>query len=459
VATFEPAAAKNELDLTFQAKEGEENITLYFDPEKLEDVIFNILANAIKFTPPAGRITVAAVRDQADEPAFPRGSLTISVCDTGPGIPREQLSHIFDRFYQSDSTYEHHRKGSGIGLAIAKEIVELHHGKINVHSLEGKGTEFIIRLPLQGVPVDVKGVPVDDKGVPADDKSAPSGVKGLREDVDLWEDDSGETGPVKEEKETDPFKQAKDIILVVEDSADVRDYIRGSLEPDYAVVEAKDGREGIQKAQEIIPDLIISDIMMPEADGYELCGVLKKDINTCHIPIILLTAKASEQSIIQGLETGADDYVTKPFNTKILCARIKNLIELRRQMQSNLNREMTLQPVKISVSKLDKEFIRELQEVIEKNLSEPEFNVEELKKKLYISGTSLYRKIHALSGQSPSDFIRSYRLKRAAQLLKNGFGSVTEVAFEVGFTSRAYFAKCFKEKFHQVPSTFKESEA
>jgi DNA-binding response OmpR family regulator len=452
VATFEPAAAKNEVDLTFQAKEEEENITLYFDPEKLEEVLFNILANAIKFTPPAGRITVAAVRNRADEPTFPRGSLDISVCDTGPGIPRDQLSHIFDRFYQSDSTYEHHRKGSGIGLAIAKEIVELHHGKINVHSLEGKGTEFIIRLPRPGVPVDVKGVPADVKGVPA-------GVKDLREDVDLWEDNGGETGPVKDEKEIDPFEQAKDIILVVEDSADVRDYIRGSLEPDYAVEEAKDGREGIRKAREIIPDLIISDIVMPETDGYELCRALKNDKNTSHVPVILLTARASEESILQGLETGADDYVTKPFNTKILRARIKNLIDLRRQMQANLNREMTLQPVKTSVSKLDKEFIRELQEVIETNLSDPEFNVEELKRKLYISRTSLYRKIQALSGQSPTDFIRSYRLKRAAQLLKNGIGSVTEVAFEVGFTSRSYFAKCFKEKFHQLPSTFKESEA
>jgi response regulator RpfG family c-di-GMP phosphodiesterase len=194
--------------------------------------------------------------------------------------------------------------------------------------------------------------------------------------------------------------------------------------------------------------------MMPELDGYELCRQLKNDITTSHIPIILLTAKASEESIIQGLESGADDYITKPFNTKILCARIKNLIDLRRQFQLTLNREMTLHPEKMSVSKKDKEFIRELQGVMEKNLSEAEFNVEELKKKLNMSGTSLYRKTHALSGLSPTDFIRTYRLKRAAQLLEIGFGSITEVAFEVGFSSRAYFTKCFKEKFNQLPSTY-----
>jgi signal transduction histidine kinase/DNA-binding response OmpR family regulator len=451
-ASFEPVAAKNELDLSFHTEE--ENIMLYFDSKKLEEAVFNLLANAVKFTPPGGKVTIKIIRNGTGDKNFPSGSVEISVSDTGPGIPRDRLSHIFDRFYQSENTYENNHNGSGIGLAIAKEVVELHHGKINVHSLEGKGTEFIIRIPLgkehlKPDEIAEPGVPVDIKGVPADAKGAP-------EVIDLSEDDGGETGPVKNEKDIDPFEQAKDIILVVEDSTDVRDYIRGSLEPIYSVVEARDGREGIQKAQEIIPDLIISDIMMPGVDGYELCRVLKNDKNTSHVPIILLTAKASEQSVIQGLETGADDYITKPFNTNILCARIKNLIDLRRQMQLNLNREMTLQPVKTTVSKLDKEFIRELQEVIEKNLSEPEFNVEELKKKLCIGGTSLYRKIHALSGQSPTDFIRSYRLKRAAQLLKSGFGSVTEVAFEVGFTSRSYFAKCFKEKFHQVPSNFKE---
>ncbi len=254
----------------------------------------------------------------------------------------------------------------------------------------------------------------------------------------------------------EPDIKGKNIILVVEDNADVRAYIREPLQSLYRVEEAKDGEEGIKKAQEIIPDLIISDIMMPGVDGYELCKVLKQDIKTSHIPIILLTAKASEESIIAGLETGADDYITKPFSIKILCARIKNLIDLRTHLQQTINREMLLQPAKMSVSKVDKEFLKDLETAINKNISDPEFNVEELCRKLYMGRTTLYRKIHALSGESPTEFIRSYRLKRGAELLKSGRLTVLEVAFEVGFSSANYFTKCFKKKFDQLPTTYQE---
>jgi DNA-binding response OmpR family regulator len=256
-----------------------------------------------------------------------------------------------------------------------------------------------------------------------------------------------------------PGRRRQEIILVVEDSEDARGYIRESLEPDYRVVEAVDGSEGIARTMEIIPDLIVSDIMMPGTDGYELCRVLKKDVRTCHIPIVLLTAKATEESMIRGLETGADDYITKPFNTNILSARIKNLIKLRSHLQNKRNREMTLLPAKVSETEIDREFMKELNAVIEKNSDEPEFNVEQLAKKLYMSSATLYRKIQALSGEIPSEYIRSFRLHRAAQLFKENFGSVTEVAFEVGFTSRAYFTRCFKEKFHQLPSVYMAAES
>jgi AraC-like DNA-binding protein len=186
--------------------------------------------------------------------------------------------------------------------------------------------------------------------------------------------------------------------------------------------------------------------------------VLKSDVQTSHIPIILLTAKASEENILQGLETGADDYITKPFNTKILMARIKNLIDIRHQLQKNINREMVSQPVKTSISKIDREFLHDLHQVINKNLSDEEFNVEQLCKKLYMGRTTLYRKVLALTGETPTDFIRSYRLKRGAELLKQNFGTVLEVAFEVGFSNSSYFAKCFKEKFHQLPSEYQASE-
>jgi DNA-binding response OmpR family regulator len=253
--------------------------------------------------------------------------------------------------------------------------------------------------------------------------------------------------------------KGQEIILVVEDSEDARHYIRETLEPDYRVVEVADGSEGIARALEIIPDLVISDIMMPEMDGYELCRVLKRDVRTSHIPVVLLTAKVSEESIIRGLETGADDYITKPFNTKILHARIKNLIGLRGHLQKNRNREMALLPGKISESEIDREFMKELEAEMEANFSDPEFNVDGLAKKLYMSRLTLYRKILAISGETPTEFIRSHRLRRGAQLLDRSFGSVTEVAFEVGFSSSSYFARCFKEVFHRSPSDYQVSKA
>jgi signal transduction histidine kinase/DNA-binding response OmpR family regulator len=461
-ASFDLLANQYDLDLSFEAEE--EEITLYFDPEKMEDVLCNLLINAVKFTPGGGKITVTAKRIPKEEEHFPAGYLEISVNDTGPGIPPGQLAHIFDRFYQSDSTYEHHQKGTGIGLALTRELILLHHGKIDVHSREGEnsGTEFIIRLPLGKEhlkPHEIVTSAVPDETRPERRKpfEIPAGymVAKVEKEGDVPNDvKAGEPGD-----EIDPLKAEKDIILVVEDSADVREYIRGALEPLYAVVEAKDGQEGTRKAQKIVPDLIISDIMMPGMDGYELCAALKKDIKTSHVPIILLTAKASEENIIRGLETGADDYVTKPFSTKLLMARIKNLIDLRRHFQLTLYREMTQQPVKMSISQMDREFIKELQDMIEKNLSNPDFNVERLGKKLYMSRATLYRKIHALSGESPNEFLQSYRLKRGAELLENNFGSVLEVAFEVGFSSASYFTKCFKKKFNRLPSDFQPEES
>jgi signal transduction histidine kinase/DNA-binding response OmpR family regulator len=459
MASFEPVANKNELDLTFHA--AEENIDLYFDPGKLEVVIFNLLSNAVKFTPAGGKITVTVSENAIRSANFPEGWLEISVDDTGPGLPREQLSQIFNRFYQSDSTYEHHLKGSGIGLAIAKELVELHHGEINVRSSEGKksGTEFILRFPLGDSHLKPEEIGGSSKKIFEYKK-----IEEIMPLIKIAEEqhDSGDvkTGTVVSneipatKKESEHKEQEKNIILVVEDNADFRDYIRESLEPLYIVEEARNGREGMQKAQKIIPDLIISDIMMPEFDGYALCRVLKNSIKTSHIPIVLLTAKASEENIVAGLQTGADDYITKPFNTKILGARIKNLIQLRRQLQLKRKREMTLQPVEIAVSSVDEQFYKELQDVIEKNLSDSEFNVEQLGKKLFMSRATLYRKIMALTGEPPLKFIRSYRLKRAAKLLEANFGNITEVAIEVGFSNIAHFSQCFREEFHQLPSTY-----
>jgi signal transduction histidine kinase/DNA-binding NarL/FixJ family response regulator len=450
LASFELASTQKKIDLKFSAEN--ENIILYFDPGKLEEVICNLLINAVNFTPAGGEIIVTV---KITSP----GSVEISVRDTGTGIPEDKLEHIFERFYQAKGPDERGSKGSGIGLALAKELVALHKGEIHVTSKVGEnnGTEFIIRLPLGKA--HLKPDEVAEDAVPSGSDS----VKPCKIPEPSWLDIEKEK-ELKTEEEGDVEGRVKkeigkNLILVVEDNAEMRDYIRGALEPQYSVVEAADGREGIDKAKEIIPDLIISDIMMPEVDGYELCNVLKKDVTTSHVPVVLLTAKASEDSVIQGLKTGADDYITKPFNTTILKTRIKNLIDLRLQLQLKIQRQMVLQPAEISVSSIDQEFMKELQEIIEKNLSDPGFNVEELCKKLYMSRATLYRKVMALTGESPIEFIRSYRLKRAAQLFKANFGNVTEVAFEVGFSSTPYFTKCFKEKFHRLPSSYQASEA
>jgi signal transduction histidine kinase/DNA-binding response OmpR family regulator len=474
MASFHMLAQKNKLDLKFQSQE--ENISLYFDAQKMEEVMDNLLINAIKFTPSKGKITVSvSVGQQDPETQGPgtkevgsrslstQGFVEISVRDTGIGMAKEQLDHIFDRFFQAKNFKEKGHNGTGIGLALTREIINLHHGKIDVHSQEGKGTEFVIRLPMGDD--HLKQDEIAAAPETTTHRQQPIQIEAL--DMIKEEEADMETGDGDEGVEIETYAengdrteaQEKNVILVVEDHRDMRKHIRSPLDPIYTVVEAGDGKEGITKAKEIIPDLIVSDIMMPKKDGYELCRELKNDIKTSHIPIILLTAKASEDSMIQGLETGADDYITKPFNSKMLLTRIKNLIDLRRQLQLKIQRQKTLLPVEIEVSSMDEEFLKEFQDIIEKNLSDPEFNIDTFCKKLYMGRSTLFRKVQALTGETPNQFILTYRLDRAAQLLKGKVGNVTEVAMKVGFSTSAYFAKCFREKFHQSPSSFQASES
>jgi CheY-like chemotaxis protein len=285
VGSFQSLVEQKKLDLTFHATE--EDITLYYDAEKLEKVIGNIIANAVKFTPAGGKITVTAAARPAKEENHPPGHLEITICDTGIGIPEEQLPYIFNRFYQADGyfSHEHKHKGSGIGLTLAKELVNLHHGDIHVTSQEGKGTEFTIRLPLGKEHLKPEDIPGDK--IPAFTfDSRPAAVA---------EFEKHESAENNEESHIETGTNGKDVILIVEDNPDVRQYIRGPLQAEYTVMEAADGEEGMEKAREIIPDLVISDVMMPRKDGFQLCHILKKDVKTSHIPIILLTAKASEE--------------------------------------------------------------------------------------------------------------------------------------------------------------------
>lgn len=463
VMCFQSLAAQNKVDLIFHGEENE--ITVFFDAEKLEKIITNLLANAFKYTPAQGNITVT-VRKSAGTDGFPSGCVEISVKDTGTGIPENQLPHIFDRFFQAKGMHEHKQKGSGIGLALTKELVELHHGEIEVQSScrqdHSRGTEFLLRLPIGKEhlqPEEITEIHEPGKadqlpGLEEPCKPYPAHIYIDTVEEEPEEEETPESSGKPTVSEPKRKKEEKPIVLVVEDNNIERLYIKVTLELQFNVVEAADGKEGILRAKEIVPDLIVSDIMMPEIDGYELCRTLKKDVLTSHIPIILLTAKGSEASVLQGLETGADDYLTKPFSKSLLVVRVRNLIDLRRQLQLERTNPMRLQPKEIPVSPIDDEFYKKLQDTVETHLSDPDFNAEALARELQMSQATLWRKINGLTGKAPLIFIRTYRLKRAAQLLGSSAVSVSQVADNVGFADRSYFSKCFKEQFNRLPSEF-----
>lgn len=461
LASFEMAAPRKGLNLEFLP--GEPDIPVYFDAPKMEQALQNLLINSVKFTPGGGTITVAVNIETRDRPGDGSGSAgvaKISVKDTGIGISQDQMLHIFERFFQVESPHEKGLKGTGIGLAITKETVNLHHGTISVHSQEGKGTTFVIQLPLGCDHLsedEIAAAPApphvtrDEKDEYIDDGNLfPEG--GPLPDTPKDENSGSKTGGKDEEEE-------ETVVLVVEDNEEMRGFICRSLEPYYSVESACDGKEGIDKAKEIIPDLIVSDVMMPEINGYELCRRLKQDLDTSHVPIILLTAKASAESKLQGLGTGADDYVTKPFNTTMLLSRIKNLIDLRKQLQLTIQRQKMQMPARISVSSMDEKFLVNFQEIIEKNLADEDFNIDTLCEKIGMPRATLFKKIKALTGETPNQFIQTYRLERAVQLLREGYGNITDVALAAGFGSSAYFSKCFKDKYGVSPSSYRTSGA
>jgi signal transduction histidine kinase/DNA-binding response OmpR family regulator len=445
-ASFELLAEQKEVALIFQSDK--DNIPLYFDPDKIAEVMCNLVMNSLKYTPPGGQIRLSINQ-------VLKNSVEISVHNTGPEISMDQTTRIFDRFYQLNERFEHFIKGLGIGLFLAREYINLHHGTIQVNSGPGKGTEFVIRLPTGKA--HLKSDKLDEPPVSTAAKETGSKISERyaymvrleREEQEKSQPDSGCFPPDESEI------QDRDIVLLVDDNKDMRTFIKTLLtEEGFMVVEATNGRQGIDRAKEIIPDIIISDIMMPDVDGYRLCRELKQDIKTSHVPIILLSVKYTETEITRGLETGADDYITKPFNMDILLTRVRNLIKQRRQLQQRIQWETITHSSELGLSSLDNTLLKQIQKTIDKNLSDPEFGLEELADALYMSRASLHRKVKTLTGQSPNRFIQSYRLRRSLDLLKANAGNVTEVAFQVGFSSSAYFTKCFKEKFKRLPSEF-----
>jgi signal transduction histidine kinase/ligand-binding sensor domain-containing protein/AraC-like DNA-binding protein len=433
--SFQSSAESKGIALRVEAPQDE--VEAYFDSDKMEKILTNLLSNAMKFTPDAGAVNVnVSLEDVSDSAPGDVGWVRIAVADTGIGIREEELAHVFDRFYQVGASTVREQKGTGIGLALTKELVDLHHGTVSVKSEPGKGTEFAVRLRL------------GRSHLKEDEIFEDLALIGERPFVQPESSEPHEPSTV--EVETAESKRA--IVLIVEDNADVRAYLREYLVSTYHVLEARDGAEGVETARESIPDLVISDVMMPKMDGYELCRTLKLDERTSHVPVILLTAKAGQENKIEGLETGADDYLTKPFDAKELLVRVRNLIELRWKLRERFSVGQVLKPGEIAVTSIDDTFLRKAMGVVEKGLGDETFSVEDFAREVGMSRSQLHRKLTALTGQSPSDFIRYMRLHRAMELLRKSAGTVSEVAYAVGFSGVSYFTKCFREQFGTLPS-------
>ena len=461
VLSFASAAERKRIALTISAEE--ENLIVYFDRDKLEKIVSNLLSNALKFTPEGGRVSVQLTVTSrqshtkalmTDHRLLNTGNwLLLTVTDTGPGIPVEQLDKIFDRFYQVDPSHTREHEGTGIGLALTKELVELHHGEILVQSEVGRGTTFIVRLPLGKEHLRAEEVVSDQLSV-----SSEQSVRIENRESRVEDRVAGIEQPSLQHSTTpslqEPTTSDEPVLLIVEDNRDVCTYIRQYLEPEFKVLEAHDGGEGVEMALESIPDLIITDVMMPKRDGNELCRILKTDEKTSHVPIIMLTAKADSESKVQGLETGADDYLVKPFDSKELLVRAHNLIKQRRQLRERFSREIVLKPQDIAITPMDEVFLNKVKAVVEKYMGEEGFEVETLSREVGMSRAQLHRKLKALTDQSASQFIRSLRLQRAVELLKQNAGTIAEIAYQVGFGSQAYFTTCFHEQFGCSPKEF-----
>lgn len=444
--SFSSLAEQKDIDLTFNgtslsAERGDPAIFIYFEGDKLEKVFYNLLSNACKFTPAGGAVRISVGVDSGEEGA---GVVEIQVANSGPGIPAEKLPYIFDRFYQVEGDGGAAYEGTGIGLALVKELVALHHGTVQAESEPGAETVFRVTLPLGRAHLS------DEQIAEADIMPEDEAVEALPE-VPVSAPAAATTAKIAEDSAGE-----ETLVLVVEDHPDLRDFIRDHLAGEYTILEAENGAAGLAMAETHIPDLVISDIMMPEMNGYELCVALKGNVKTSHIPVILLTAKAGTEDKLEGLETGADDYLVKPFDPRELKTRVANLIRLRAQLREKFSTEMLLKPDRVSVPSTQQVFLERLKEITETHLAEEDFNVEMLGQELGMSRTQVHRKLKAISGQSASEFIRTFRLQRAAELLRQDAGNIAEIAYMVGFNSQAYFTRSFQELFGCSPREYRK---
>jgi DNA-binding response OmpR family regulator len=446
VESFHSLAESQKKQLHFLSEM--DSLHMQYDPEKLRQIIANLLSNALKFTPERGNIYISII-EQAMPGETSKSSLIIKVKDTGTGIPESQLQHIFERFYQLDNSHTRKTEGTGIGLALTKELVKLMEGEITVKSPPtgaAKGSEFTVMLPFKRSMASEESVTYPE-------------VK------TNWEQEKSteivHTIVVNNETQ----HKAKPLILLVEDNADVVAYTASCL-PDYRLAVGKDGREGLEIAAELIPDLIITDVMMPFVDGFELCRRLRKDEHTSHIPIIMLTAKADIESKMEGLQQGADAYLEKPFNREELLIRIKKLLELRQNLQQHYLKKagLVISPVPeepiiieepVSNNKIEDEFVKKVREAIEVHLSDADFTIEQLCKLVFMSHSQLHRKLDALTGCSPNKFIRIIRLNKAKEMLKNPAATIASIAYDCGYNDPAYFSRVFKQEYGETPQEWR----
>ena len=423
--SFQAAARKKHIRFSFDHMP-DTNYRTQADVEKLERIYFNLLSNAFKFTPENGKVTVRLFALEKEGQPFFR----FTVANTGSLISAEHIRSIFDRFYKIDM----HHAGSGIGLALVKAFVEMHGGTIQVESDEKQGTMFTVDLPSCCCTSSPDTSSMDMSSM---------GTSGHESPVELLE------GEEEEERNYDSSRMS---VLVIDDNADIRSYIHGLLSAEYSVIEAANGSEGIRKAMKYVPELIISDVMMPGIDGIECCRRLKSELQTCHIPVILLTACSLDEQRIQGYDGGADSYISKPFSSQLLLARIHNLIDSHQRLKQFFGDRQTL--AKEDICDLDKDFVEKFKALIEEKMGDSELNVEDLGREMGLSRVQLYRKIKSLTNYAPNELLRMSRLKRAASLLASSGMTVAEIAYEVGFTSPSYFTKCYKEQFGESPTEF-----
>ncbi|MCB9331567.1 MAG: response regulator [Lewinellaceae bacterium] len=427
--SFHSFAESKNVDIHFLS--AEITFAMDFDPEKLLNIVSNLLSNAVKYTPEGGNVYIQVQRIEHQESPF----LEVKVRDTGIGIPDKDLERIFDRFYQVDSASTRRVEGSGIGLALTKELVKLLGGTIRVESQRTKGSTFTVLLPIrQEAPEFVQ-----------------KEVLPLKAQVQPFVEEAS----LAEELEALPGNGRLPLLLIIEDNPDVVRYLVSCLHGTYQLITAANGQLGIDKAIELVPDVVISDVMMPQKDGFEVCQTLKKDVRTSHIPIILLTAKADMESKLEGLELGADAYLAKPFNREELTIRLKKLIELRRTLQDRYSKYPGSSIEDAGRNTIEDEFLSKIRQLIEENISDADYGLAQLCRALHMSRSQLFRKLKALTGQSTTIFIRSIRLYYARELLRTTDLTISEIAYEVGFTSPAYFTRVFTEVFGLAPSALR----